>query len=212
MSTSALRGFPELLRQKLAGLVELTPEHVQALQNHYELLLRWNRVLNLTSIDSLEEAVERHYCESVFLTIHLPAEPLRIADIGSGAGFPGIPVAVLRPDCRVSLIESHQRKAVFLREATRSMPNVAVLAKRAEEVAGTLASGGALFDRAISRAVAYKDLASVLKLIAPAADLLTGAEAPTTGMCFTWNSPIPLPWGRNRFLRSGVCDVSRGTS
>jgi 16S rRNA (guanine527-N7)-methyltransferase len=210
MSISASHAFPEVLRKKLAGLVELTPEQVQALQNHYELLLRWNRVLNLTSVDSLEEAVERHYCESVFLAIHLPPEPLRIADVGSGAGFPGIPVAVLRPDCRVALIEAHQRKAVFLREGTRGRPNVEVLARRAEEIAG-LASGGALFDRAISRAVAYKDLADVLKSIAQAADLLTGAESPPADLCFTWNSSIPLPWGRNRFLRSGVFHVSRGT-
>jgi 16S rRNA (guanine527-N7)-methyltransferase len=211
MSISASHAFPELLRKKLAGLVELTPEQVQALQNHYELLLRWNRVLNLTSIDSLEEAVERHYCESVFLAIHLPAEPLSIADIGSGGGFPGIPVAVLRPDCRVALIESHQRKAVFLKEATRSIPGVEVLANRAEEVAGGLAYG-ALFDRAISRAVAYKDLGGVLKSLATAADLLTGAESPPADLCFTWNSPIPLPWGHSRFLRSGISGVSRGTS
>jgi 16S rRNA (guanine527-N7)-methyltransferase len=211
MSISASHGFPELLREKLAGLVKLTPEQIQSLQNHYELLLRWNRVLNLTSVDSLEEAVERHYCESLFLAIHLPAEPLRIADIGSGAGFPGIPVAVLRPDCRVSLIESHQRKAVFLREATRGMPSTEVLAKRAEEVANRLAPG-ASFDRAISRAVAYKDLAPVLKSIAPAADLLTGGEAPSQrDLCFTWNSSIPLPWGHNRFLRSGISSVSRET-
>jgi 16S rRNA (guanine527-N7)-methyltransferase len=211
MSTSASHAFPELLRKKLAGLVELTPEQVQALQNHYELLLRWNRVLNLTSINSLEEAVERHYCESVFLATHLPTGPLSLADIGSGGGFPGIPAAVLRPDCRVALIESHQRKAVFLKEATRAVPNVAVLAKRAEEVAGGLASG-ALFDRAISRAVAYKDLGGVLKSLASAADLLTGAESPPADLCFTWNTPIPLPWGHSRFLRSGISGVSRGTS
>jgi 16S rRNA (guanine(527)-N(7))-methyltransferase RsmG len=216
MSISASRGFPELLREKLAGLIELTPEHVQALQNHYELLLRWNRVLNLTSIDSLEESVERHYGESVFLAIHLPAEPLRIADIGSGAGFPGIPVAVLRPDCRVSLIESHQRKAVFLREATRGMRNVEVVAKRAEVMAKPAqASSGtsvprALFDRAISRAVAYEDLVPLLKLLAPAVDLLTGEEPPPADSCFTWNS-LRLPWGRNRFLRNGVSCVSRET-
>lgn len=204
MSISASRGFPELLREKLAGLAELTPEQVRALQNHYELLLRWNRVLNLTSIDSLEQAVERHYCESVFLAIHLPSEPLRIADIGSGAGFPGLPVAVLRPDCQVALIESHQRKAVFLREGTRTMPNVRVLAKRAEEVAER-------FDLAISRAVSYGDLEHVLKSIAPAADLLTGAEAPPADLYFTWNTPVPVPWGRNRFLRSGVSRVPRGT-
>lgn len=205
MSTSASLGFPELLRGKLAGLVELAPEQIQTLQNHYELLLRWNRVLNLTSIDSLEEAVERHYCESVFLAIHLPSKPMRIADIGSGAGFPGIPVAVLRPDCRVALIESHQRKAVFLREASRCIPNVEVLAKRAEDIAER-------FDHAISRAVSYKDLAGTLKSIAPAADLLTGGESPPTNLCFTWNTTLRLPWGQSRFLRSGFRDVSRGTT
>ena len=205
MSTSASRGFPELLRKKLAGLVELTFQQVQALQKHYELLIRWNRVLNLTSIDSLEETVERHYCESLFLAIHLPAVPLRIADIGSGAGFPGIPVAVLRPDCHVTLIESHQRKAVFLREATRTTTNVEVLAKRAEDLAQR-------FDHAVSRAVSYRDLGRALKSLAPAVDLLTGDEVPPERWCFTWNASIPLPWGRNRFLRTGFCDVSRGTS
>ncbi|HEV3330979.1 MAG TPA: 16S rRNA (guanine(527)-N(7))-methyltransferase RsmG [Bryobacteraceae bacterium] len=204
MSISASRGFLELLREKLAGLAEVTPEQIQALQHHYQLLLRWNRVLNLTSIDSLEEAVERHYCESVFLAIHLPAGAMSIADIGSGGGFPGIPVAALRPDCRVTLVESHQRKAVFLREATRGMPNVAVVAKRAEGVTGR-------FDRAISRAVSYKDLVGVLKSLAPAADLLTGEEAPPAEMCFTWNSVISLPWGHSRCLRSGISCVSRGT-
>jgi 16S rRNA (guanine527-N7)-methyltransferase len=205
MSTSASHGFPELLREKLAGLVELAPDQVQALQNHYELLRRWNRVLNLTSIDSLEEAVERHYCEAVFLAIHLPNEPMRIADIGSGGGFPGIPVAILRPDCRVALIESHQRKAVFLREATRGMLNVEVLAKRAKDVTER-------FDHAISRAVSYRDLAGTLKSIAAAADLLTGGESPPTNLCFTWNTTLQLPWGQSRFLRSGFADVSCGTT
>lgn len=205
MSISASHGFPELLREKLAGVAELTPGQTKALQNHYELLLRWNRVLNLTSVDSLEEAVERHYCESVFLAIHLPAEPMQIADIGSGGGFPGIPVAVLRPDCRVALIEAHQRKAVFLREATRGMPNIEVLSKRVEDVT-------VRFDHAISRAVSYKDLSRALKSIAPAADLLTGRESPPTNLCFTWNTTLQLPWGQGRFLRSGFADVSCGTT
>jgi len=192
--------FPELLRQTLAGIVELTPEQIQVLQAHYELLLRWNRVLNLTAIDSLEEAIERHYCESLFLAVHLPSSPLQIADVGSGAGFPGIPVSVLRPDCTVTLIESHKRKAVFLREATRNMSNVRVIPKRAEDVAEH-------FDCVVSRAVSYEDLGPILKRIAKTADLLTGEEAPPDPLCFTWNS-VPLPWGGNRFLRVGV---SRGT-
>src|ERR1017187_6190482 len=96
--------------------------------------MRWNRSLNLTAIRSREEAIERHYCESLFLGARLPAGALRIADVGSGAGFPGFPVAVLRPECSVTLIESHKRKAVFLREASRTLPNVRVFAKRAEDV------------------------------------------------------------------------------
>src|SRR5580704_17440976 len=117
--------------------------------------MRWNKTLNLTAIRNREEAIERHYCESLFLGARLPAGALRIADIGSGAGFPGLPVAVLRPDCSMTLIESHQRKAVFLREASRKVLNVRVLAKRAEDVDEE-------FDWVISRAVSYEDLTPFL--------------------------------------------------
>jgi 16S rRNA (guanine527-N7)-methyltransferase len=188
--------FADLLRQRLAGIVELSPGQVEALEAHYRLLLRWNRTLNLTSIRKIEEAVERHYCESLFLGTHLPQDLLRIADIGSGAGFPGFPIAVLRPDCSVTLIESHQRKAVFLREASRSLPNVRVLARRAEDM-------NEQFDWAVSRAVSYENLASFLKNLAPNADLLTGGEEPPGGIGFVWQPPIPMPWGAQRFLRIG---------
>jgi 16S rRNA (guanine527-N7)-methyltransferase len=188
--------FADLLRQRLAGVVELSPGQVEALETHYQLLLRWNRTLNLTSIKKMEKAVERHYCESLFLGTHLPQGRLRIADIGSGAGFPGFPVAVLRPDCSVTLIESHQRKAVFLREASRKLPNVRVLARRAEDV-------NEQFDWAASRAVSYADLASFLKNLAPNVDLLTGGEAPPDGIGFVWQPPILVPWGEQRFLRTG---------
>ncbi len=193
--------FPELLRGKLLGILELTDPQIQVLEAHYQLLVRWNRILNLTSLERLEEVVERHYAESLFLAAHLPPHPLRIADIGSGAGFPGIPVAVTRADCAVSLIEAHQRKAVFLREATRQIPNVRVLARRAEDVSEQ-------FDCAISRAVSYEDLASVVKKLATSVDLLTGEVGPPDEFGFRWQEPIPLPWGKNRFLR---ISVSRGT-
>lgn len=174
----------------------LTAEQLAALEAHLELLMRWNRSLNLTAIRSREEAIERHYCESLFLGSRLPAGALRIADVGSGAGFPGFPVAVLRPECSVTLIESHQRKAVFLREASRKMTNVRVLAKRAEDVAET-------FDWVISRAVSYADLAPFLKKLAPNADLLTGSEGPPDSMGFRWDAAVPLPWGDQRFLWTG---------
>ena len=160
-------------------MLELSTEQIAALEGHYETLVRWNRSLNLTSISGLEEAVERHYCESLFLAASLPPGPLRIADIGSGAGFPGFPVAVVRPECSVTLVESHQRKAVFLREVSRALPNVRVLSKRAEA------------------------LGAILKVVAANADLLTGAEEPPREMGFGWEREIALPWGRQRFLRSG---------
>jgi len=188
--------FCDLLRERLHGLAELTDAQAKALESHYDLLVRWNRALNLTSIRDLPEAVERHYCESIFLAGRLPAGPLRIVDVGSGAGFPGLPVAIYRPDCVVTLIESHQRKAVFLKEAARGLPNVRVMARRAEQVAEE-------FDLSVSRAVSYHDLMPSLKALAPAAALLGGIESAPAAMGFVWEPPIALPWGKQRYLRMG---------
>jgi 16S rRNA (guanine527-N7)-methyltransferase len=188
--------FADLLRARLGTLVSLTQEQVDILRVHFELLTRWNKSLNLTAIRSEEEAVERHYCESVFLALHLPPGPLRVADIGSGGGFPGFPVGVVRPDCSVTLIESHQRKSVFLREATRQLKNFRVLAVRADSVEEE-------FDHVISRAVSYQDLLPSLKNLGAFADLLTGDESPPDRLGFLWKDAVPLPWGEQRFLRVG---------
>jgi 16S rRNA (guanine527-N7)-methyltransferase len=192
--------FRDLLRQRCP---DLPIEKIALLETHYELLRRWNKTINLTSINELEATVERHYGESIFLGFHLPPKPVNIGDIGSGAGFPGIPVAILRPDCTVTLIESHQRKSVFLREATRKLPNVQVLSKRAEDVTER-------FDVAISRAVSYQDLEGSLDKLASFAILLSGGEAPPDSLGFVWDAPIALPWGNQRFLRVGR--VSRETN
>lgn len=189
--------FADLLAQRLAGVASVSAEQAAQLEAHYELLRKWNQVLNLTRVEDLEEAIERHYCESLFLAAHLPPGNLTIADVGSGAGFPGFPVAVFRPDCIVTLIESHQRKAVFLKEVARARGNVRVVSRRAEEVAEH-------FDVAISRAVSYDDLVRPLKRLAPRALLLTGAEAPPAKIGFVFQEPIPLPWGNQRFLRLGA--------
>ncbi len=188
--------FQSELRAKLSGVVTLGDRELALLEAHYLLLLRWNQKLNLTTITGEAEAVERHYCESLFLAAHLPAGEFCLADIGSGGGFPGIPVAILRPECEVTLIESRQRKAVFLREAARAIPNVRVIAERAEAIERQ-------FDRAISRAVSYEDLIPALKRLARNADLLTGAEEPPAGLGFCWMPGIRLPWGDRRYLRMG---------
>lgn len=154
--------FRDLLHRRVA---ELSPMQLDQLEGHYELMLRWNKTINLTRIEAVEEAVDRHYVESLYLGANLPAGPLKIADVGSGAGFPGLPIAVLRPECSVTLIESHKRKSVFLKEASRSLPNVVVFPQRAEDVA-------AVFDWVVSRAVSWEELQGFVFKLAPQVALL----------------------------------------
>ncbi len=188
--------FSSLLRRECDPFLEVTESELNALYAHYELLKRWNAKLNLTSVLRLEEAVPRHYCESLFLAAHLLAENCSVLDVGSGAGFPGIPIAVVRRRCRVTLAESHQRKAVFLREATRRMEHVTVCAHRARDCSGR-------FDWVVSRAVRWED---VLPRVDDAVGLLTGEED-AAAVCrrtgFSWCTPLLLPWGERRVLLIG---------
>jgi 16S rRNA (guanine527-N7)-methyltransferase len=150
-------------------------------------MLRWNRRLNLTRIVHPEEAVRQHYVESLFLGTLLPAGAFSIADIGSGPGFPGIPLAVLRPECQVTLVESHQRKAVFLREATRDLKNVVVLAQRAQDVKQH-------FDWSVSRAVSPEEVIGLT--LSNCIALLIGHED-ATHLDPPWKV-TPSPWGDAR--------------
>jgi 16S rRNA G527 N7-methylase RsmG len=101
---------------------------------HLGVLVKWNRKMNLVGDLNLDSAVERHYGESLFLASRLPQGPLRIADVGSGAGFPGAMVAAALPQADVSLVESRQKRAVFLRESTRAWPNCRVVHGMAEAI------------------------------------------------------------------------------
>jgi 16S rRNA (guanine527-N7)-methyltransferase len=189
--------FADLLRSKLASLRNLSNEQAEQMRRHYDLLVRWNKVLNLTAIRTPEEAVERHYCESIFAADHLPEGQLSIADLGSGAGFPGIPIAIIRPEFAVALIESHQRKAAFLREAARDLANVRIIAARAEEVSER-------FDWVVSRAVKYSDIVEDLKRLGKSAELLTGDVHMADLPGFDWQARVRLPWGEHRLLWIGV--------
>lgn len=179
-------------REIVAREFPLSARQLDLLEAHYELLVRWNAKLNLTRIDSVEAAAQLHYCESLYLGSKLPVGSYGIADVGSGAGFPGTPIAVLRPECHVTLIESHQRKAVFLRESTRDLPNVTVFSGRAEDLT-------ARFDWVVSRAVTPGDVMA-LPLAEKFALLVGPEDAQKLGGTL-------LPWGKGRFVAS----VPRGT-
>jgi 16S rRNA (guanine527-N7)-methyltransferase len=124
--------FSAILCDKLLGFLHLEPTQVEKLWAHFELMRLWNERLNLTSVIELERAAVRHYAESLFLASLVPPSARRIADVGSGAGFPGFPLAVALPDAEVFLIESDRRKAAFLREASDLSRNVRVRCLRAQ--------------------------------------------------------------------------------
>lgn len=122
------------LGRDLTGLEGLPGKLV----TYLDLLLRWNARTNLTAVRDPEEIVQRHFGESIFaaecLRPHVQ-EGTEVLDLGSGAGFPGIPIQLLFPEVRVCLAESQGKKAAFLREAVRALGlRSEVWARRVEEM------------------------------------------------------------------------------
>ncbi len=135
----------ELLQPFLGGS-ELPPKLLDQVRLYLELLLRWNARVNLTAVRAPEQIVTRHFGESLFaaqvLARHTASHRARattLADVGSGAGFPGIPIKLLMPGIELVLIESHNKKATFLREVVRalSLDHAQVFCGRAEQWQGT---------------------------------------------------------------------------
>jgi 16S rRNA (guanine527-N7)-methyltransferase len=126
----------ELLAPYLEGEV-LSSAQLAQMTTYLDVLLRWNARMNLTAVRDPEQIVTRHFGESLFAAHHLfpdPAASATLVDIGSGAGFPGLPIAIARPAVMVTLIEAHGKKATFLKEVLRStgVKNASVAALRAE--------------------------------------------------------------------------------
>lgn len=192
--------FGRLLTRHFSAAGKVSDPQVDQLWRHYGLLVRWNRVVNLTGIRTMEGAVVRNYCTSLFVALHLPSGPVSVLDVGSGAGFPGVPMAIYRPDCRLTLAESNARKAAFLREATRDIPNVRVVAKRAETIEEA-------FDWVVSRAVGWKQLSKyAARLGRVVALLLSTADGETVcaSKGWEWQRPLPLPWSHTGVLLIGT--------
>ncbi len=186
----AIDMFQQLLATEFAPFGGILDAQLQQLERHHSALCHWNERLNLTRIRGLEETVRFHYCESLFLARFLPPGPQRIIDVGSGGGFPGIPVAIFRPDCEVTLVESHQRKAVFLREVSKGLGNVHVAGMRAEDIQGS-------FDWLISRAVAPS---KVLGLSLSRRVALLIGQDDAADLSGSGGISVPLPWGKQRVL------------
>jgi 16S rRNA (guanine527-N7)-methyltransferase len=195
--------FAELLRARCAGFAVLSDGQVNVLHSHYEEMLRWNKRLNLTRIIGLEEAVTRHYAESLFLASLIPVEVRSVADIGSGAGFPGFPVAVLHPEMDVSLVESDQRKAAFLREAGDLVRNVRVMCVRGEDLTKNV-------DAVVGRAVRPAEILTVATRLSQWVGILLSRNDAEALSAQVGGRVVPLPWDSESAVLSA--DVPRGTS
>lgn len=188
-----------------AGITGLPASCYDQFAVYLALLLRWNARLNLTSIREPEQIIGRHFVESSFAAQHLPEGIESLLDYGSGAGLPGIPIAICCPELRVTLAEAHGRKASFLREAVRAVGTATeVYEGRVENMPPRL-----LFHAVALRAVEKMDLAVPLALQRAERFLVLLTTAPSLvgyqqlAPQLRWLEPILLPNSEHRILAIG---------
>ena len=215
-----------------ANAERLTPGALHDISTYIDILLRWNARINLTAIRDPEDIVPRHFGESLFAASHLFPIPITVssvssvvkmpspvssvspvveavasastvADVGSGSGFPGLPLKLWAPQITLTLIESNHKKATFLREVVRTLglTGVKIVNTRAEALTET-------FDLVTLRAV--EEFTSILRtaatLVAPSGRLgllisssqVSAAQASLPH--FSWSIPVPIPLSRSRVL------------
>ena len=177
------------------------------LLRYLDLLLRWNRKINLTSVTKPEEIVQRHFGESLYISTSLALKG-KLLDIGSGAGFPGLALKILCPDLSVTLLEPVAKKRAFLKEVARAceMADVKVLADRIEAFAEGPRLG--VLDLATARAVGNLEalIPAAAKCLKPGGHLALwlGVDQVSTarqaGASLTWSEPIPIPLSNHRVI------------
>jgi 16S rRNA (guanine527-N7)-methyltransferase len=186
----------------------LNPAQIESIQIHLHLLVEWNSKMNLTSVRDPETIIVRHFGESLFAARQLFPDPIAasVIDVGSGPGFPGIPIKIWNSAAELTLIESNGKKATFLREVVRALnlTQVAVESKRAESIA---AKADVVSLRAVERFEQILPIAR--KLLQPNGRLalLIGEaqvqSAKSSLSNLTWRDPIKIPRSDNRVLFVG---------
>ena len=194
----------------LTPFTELSPEQLQQVSLYLSLLLKWNARINLTAVRQPDEMVTRHFGESFFAGKHLwsSISPNLMMDIGSGAGFPGLPCGILAPTSPVLLVESNNKKAAFLKEVifALGLNNVKVFYGRAESYIDQVP------DLVTMRAVEKFEsaLPVALRLLQPEGriGLMIGETqvslAQKIAENVVWQEPIAVPGGHSRVLLTGT--------
>jgi 16S rRNA (guanine527-N7)-methyltransferase len=188
-----------------ASLRPLDRETAERFAVYLDLLLKWNAKLNLTAIREPEMILQRHFLECIFLAQNLPQGITSLLDFGSGGGFPGIPISICRPEIGVTLGESQNKKAAFLREAVRNTST------KADVFSGRIETLDRVFNAVTLRAVdkMHEALAIAAEKVASQGWLIffsTEASFQSLASPFhdwTWRSPLPIPGSQQGILLFG---------
>jgi 16S rRNA (guanine527-N7)-methyltransferase len=188
--------------------LDLDTDQVAAVQQYMQLLLAWNEKIGLTSIRDPLEILYRHFCESMYAAVAVPLEAGRLADVGSGGGFPGLPLKIIRPKLEVLLIESNIKKATFLAEVVRTLGLQArVLVRRYEELSEDVVPLDFVCARALGDYSTFLHWAGSERVGAKHAVLwISGndVEEVVTIDGWDWRDPIPVPKSLRRYLLVGT--------
>lgn len=217
MSTEPAKPLSDdVIRRALGEFqIALSDQQVQAIQEYMRILRHWNEKLNLTAIRDPLEILHRHFCESMFGALVAKLENCRLADIGSGPGFPGIPLKILRPDLELFLVESNIKKGTFLAEVIRELGlgNAKVLISRYEELGEELAPLDYVCSRAVGDFGPFLKWAASEQLSARRLLLWIGGrdlDEVKKSLDWEWEEPLLVPQSLRRYILAGTKKMSAG--
>ena len=210
MSTTVEKPLSDdVIRRALSEFnVSVNHDQVVCIQSFIRLLRQWNEKLNLTAIRDPLEILHRHFCESMFAATAIPLSSGRLADIGSGPGFPGLPLKIIQPELDVFLVESNIKKGTFIAEVIRELGlnGARVLISRYEELGEEVAPLDYVCSRALGEFEAFLNWAGSERVAAGKVVLWVGGrdlEDVRKSALWDWQEPVAIPNSLRRFLLVG---------
>jgi 16S rRNA (guanine527-N7)-methyltransferase len=185
-----------------------TQDQAEKIRKYLALLLKWNRTISLTSITDPVEILGRHFGESMYVSNLLPVENCRLADVGTGAGFPGLALKIACPGIHLILIESNNKKCVFLSEVVRrlGLADVEIRTERFEQIRPENLHANIITSRAVGEFKQLLRWSTTALARRGHLVLWVGAEDSTKiarNPAWTWQPAVRIPDSQRRFILIG---------